>query len=326
MNAGRAIVPAKGKEARVETDMPLVGRLAPSPTGRMHAGNIYAALMAWLVAKSTGGRVVLRIEDLDRQRSKPEYIDQVQRDFELLGLTWDEGPFFQSDRTEAYESAYKVLQDKGLLYPCFCSRADLHAASAPHKGEKPIYAGTCRTLTTDERRARAAQKAPSVRVTVPHRLISIDDQLQGAYSEVLDKDCGDFIVRRSDGSFAYQLAVVVDDAACGVNSVVRGVDLLSSTPQQVFLQQELDLPTPAYCHVPLLVAEDGRRLSKRNQDASLEALLTSYKTPEGVLGHIAWLGRLQGSDEPTTPESLLSRFSLNAYRRTIGHTETIVWR
>ena len=236
---------------------PVVGRFAPSPTGRMHAGNVFAALTAWLVAKSQGGRIVLRIEDLDAERSKPVYIDAVQRDFEALGLTWDEGPYFQHDRTEAYRAAYDELRERGLVYPCFCTRADLHAASAPHRGEKPVYPGTCRHLSDGERAVRAQQRMPAQRLIVPDREVAFVDQVQGSYAQNLAADCGDFLVQRSDGAFAYQLAVVVDDAAQGVTSVVRGVDLLCSTPQQLYLQELLGLPHPAYAHIPLLVAATG---------------------------------------------------------------------
>ncbi|MFR0706428.1 MAG: glutamate--tRNA ligase family protein [Eggerthella lenta] len=228
----------------------------------MHAGNVFAALTAWLVAKSQGGRIVLRIEDLDAERSKPVYIDAVQRDFEALGLTWDEGPYFQHDRTEAYRAAYDELRERGLVYPCFCTRADLHAASAPHRGEKPVYPGTCRHLSDGERAVRAQQRMPAQRLIVPDREVAFVDQVQGPYAQNLAADCGDFLVQRSDGAFAYQLAVVVDDAAQGVTSVVRGVDLLCSTPQQLYLQ-ELSVCHPVYAHIPLLVAERDRRLSKR---------------------------------------------------------------
>ena len=289
---------------------PVVGRFAPSPTGRMHAGNIFASLMAWLVAKSQGGRMVLRIEDLDRQRSKPQFIDGVQRDLEMLGLTWDAGPFFQHDRDEAYQAAFDKLEAQGLVYPCFCTRADLHAASAPHRGEKLVYPGTCRALSEAERARRAAERTPALRLSVPARTFSLDDQVQGAYQQNLAQDCGDFLIRRSDGAFAYQLAVVVDDAAQGITSVVRGVDLLCSTPQQLYLQELLDFEHPAYAHVPLLVAERDRRLSKRDRDASLEELLARFDTPAAIIGHIAWLTGLAETDEPRTPEELLEGFAI----------------
>lgn len=291
---------------------PVVGRFAPSPTGRMHAGNVFAALTAWLVAKSQGGRIVLRIEDLDAERSKPVYIDAVQRDLEALGLTWDEGPYFQHDRTEAYRAAYDELRERGLVYPCFCTRADLHAASAPHRGEKPVYPGTCRHLSDGERAARAQQRMPAQRLIVPDREVAFVDQVQGSYAQNLAADCGDFLVQRSDGAFAYQLAVVVDDAAQGVTSVVRGVDLLCSTPQQLYLQELLGLPHPAYAHIPLLVAERDRRLSKRDRDAALDALLARFKTPAAVIGHIAGLTGLAPTCDPATPEELLGTFDLAA--------------
>lgn len=286
----------------------IIGRFAPSPTGRMHAGNIYAALMSWLIVKAQGGRIVLRIEDLDAQRSKPEFMDQVQRDFEMLGLLWDEGPFYQHDRNEAYEAAYETLVQKDLVYPCFCTRADLHAASAPHVGEKPIYAGTCRGLSETERQKRSESRTPAWRLRVPCKTLEIRDAIQGAFAQQLDTECGDFLVRRADESFAYQLAVVVDDAAQGVNMVVRGVDLLDSCPQQRYLQDLLGLPHVEYAHVPLLVAPDGRRLSKRNKDAAFEELLQVFKTPEGIIGHIAYLAHLTEADEPCSPQELLKSF------------------
>lgn len=291
----------------------------------MHAGNIFAALVAWLVAKSQGGKIVLRIEDLDAERSKPQFIEAAQRDFELLGLTWDEGPFFQHDRDEAYQVAFDSLVDRGLVYPCFCSRADLHAASAPHRGEKPVYPGTCRSLSEEERELRAQTRNPAQRLIVPDREISFVDQVQGPYRQRLSTECGDFLVRRSDGAFAYQLAVVVDDAEQGVNSVVRGVDLLCSTPQQIYLQELLGLPHPAYAHVPLIVGEPDRRLSKRDHDASLDALLERFKTPEGVVGHIAGLTGLAPTEDPATPEELLGVFDLEALPTVFSDLIQIQW-
>lgn len=305
---------------------PVVGRFAPSPTGRMHAGNVFAALTAWLVAKSQGGRIVLRIEDLDAERSKPVYIDAVQRDLEALGLTWDEGPYFQHDRTEAYRAAYDELRERGLVYPCFCTRADLHAASAPHRGEKPVYPGTCRHLSDGERAVRAQQRMPAQRLIVPDREVAFVDQVQRSYAQNLVADCGDFLVQRSDGAFAYQLAVVVDDAAQGVTSVVRGVDLLCSTPQQLYLQELLGLPHPVYAHIPLLVAERDRRLSKRDRDAALDALLARFKTPEAVIGHIAGITGLAPACDPATPEELLATFDLAALPTTFDDLVQVRWR
>ncbi len=275
----------------------------------MHAGNIFAALMSWLIAKSQDGKIVLRIEDLDRERSKPQFIDAVQRDFESLGLTWDMGPYFQHDRNEAYQTAFDTLKEQGRVYPCFCSRADLHAASAPHHGEKFVYPGTCKGLTDEQRAAKLRTRRAAYRVAVDDVDIEIDDMIQGYYRQNLPTDCGDFLIRRSDNAFAYQLAVVVDDAAQGVSSIVRGVDLLSSTPQQVFLQRLLGLATPTYAHIPLLVSEKGRRLSKRDDDASLDELFARYKTPEGIIGHIAFISGLIEENEPVRPEDILRNFT-----------------
>lgn len=305
---------------------PVVGRFAPSPTGRMHAGNIYAALSAWLVAKSQGGTIVLRIEDLDRDRSKAEYISAVQRDFELLGLTWDYGPFFQHDRDEAYLEAFSDLERKGLVYPCFCTRADLHAASAPHRGEKFVYPGTCRGLTAEQIAEKSMRRAPGQRLRVPDAAYSFEDMVQGRYEQNLAHDCGDFLIRRSDQAFAYQLAVVVDDAAQGVTSIVRGVDLLCSTPQQLYLQELLGLDHPRYAHIPLLVAEKNRRLSKRDHDAGIEELLARFKTPEAIIGHIAGICGLAPTCDPATPEQLLATFDVARLPELFSDPVQIPWR
>ena len=295
----------------------VTGRFAPSPSGRMHAGNIYAALMSWLIVKSQGGRIVLRIEDLDVSRSKAEWASQVQRDFELLGLTWDVGPYCQQDRFEAYRHAYGQIAEKGRVFPCFCTRADLHAASAPHRGEKLVYPGTCRNLTGSEVAARRALREPAWRLQAPHVDYVVDDLIQGRYVQNLARECGDFVVRRSDGLFAYQLAVVVDDAEQGVNCIVRGMDLLVSTPQQMYLQDLLGIPHASYAHVPLLVGEKDRRLSKRDRDAGLDELLARYKTPDGVVGHIAFVTGLIDCDSPASPEDILAGFNLSAYAESL---------
>ena len=302
-----------------------VGRFAPSPTGRMHAGNIFAALMSWLIVKSQDGAIVLRIEDLDVERSRSSFADQVCRDFESLGLTWDEGPFYQHDRNEAYQDAYQRLVDSGVVYPCFCTRADLHAASAPHRGEKLVYPGTCRNLTVQEVEERSVNRKPAYRVRVPHRLYELNDLVQGKYAQELESECGDFIIRRSDGLFAYQLAVVVDDAAQGVNCIVRGMDLLVSTPQQMFLQEQLGFEQCDYAHVPLMVGERDRRLSKRDRDAALDELLAAYKTPEGVIGHVAFVAGLIDSDEPVSASDLLVGFDVARIDSIFPDKVQILW-
>lgn len=303
----------------------VVGRLAPSPSARMHAGNIFCSLVAWLCAKRAGGRIVLRIENLDRQRCKREYSEAIMRDFERLGLLWDnEDVIWQGDRTEAYEAAFDRLEKADLLYPCFCSRADLHAASAPHRGEKFVYAGTCRNLTRSEREEHAERRHPAWRIKVDGGpVISFVDRFQGPVTQELSRDCGDYIIRRSDGVFAYQLAVVVDDLAQGVTQIIRGADLLDSTPQQLWLRGLLDPHAPAceFGHVPLFVDDQGRRLSKRDADANLDGLLARFGSVEALYGAIAGATGLRANTKPITLEELLETADLHALE---GKTR-IVW-
>lgn len=298
----------------------------------MHAGNIYSALCAWLVSKSQGGRIVLRIEDLDRARSRASYADQAMRDFEMLGLTWDSGPVYQSEREEAYRESFARLEQLGLTYPCFCTRADLNAQSAPHEGDasRRVYGGACRRLTAAQRATKARERAregraAAVRVAVPDERVAFCDLIQGGVEQRLPSDCGDFVVRRADGGFAYQLAVVVDDAAAGVTSVVRGCDLLEVTPQQIYLHEALGLRTPDYAHIPLLCAPDGRRLAKRDRDAELGTLMARCGSPEAVLGHIAYIGRLCEEDVPVTADELLAAFSLEGFCERVAGVRSITF-
>ena len=286
-----------------------VGRFAPSPSGRMHLGYVWACLLAWLAARSAGGAVVLRLEDLDPGRCRPEYCDQVMRDLEWLGLGWDGEPVYQSRRTQAYAQAFQELERQGLVYPCFCTRAQRLAASAPHRSDGAVvYDGRCARLTPEQRAELSRTRRPAWRVRAPEKTITFRDLLQGEYGEDLKRDCGDFILRRSDGVYAYQLAVVVDDAWMGVNQVVRGSDLLSSTPRQLWLQEALGLPHPAYGHVPLLLAPDGRRLAKRDRDQELDALKARYTAPE-LVGRLAWAAGLLPEYAPAMPEELIPLFA-----------------
>ena len=286
------------------------GRYAPSPSGRMHLGNLMCCLLAWLSAKSKGGQVLLRIEDLDAVRCPRVYADAIQDDLAWLGLAAD-GPtptVYQSERSEIYQQYYDILLKKGLIYPCFCSRSQLHAASAPHRADgQVVYPGTCRGLSPEEVTRRALKKAPAWRVQVPDRVIGFTDGHLGHYEENLAADCGDFYLRQGDGVYAYQLAVVVDDALMGVTQVVRGADLLSSTPRQLWLYETLGLPAPRFYHLPLLLAPDGRRLSKRDGDVSLEQLAARY-TPEQIVGRLAYACGLQTEPAPRTPAQLLPDF------------------
>lgn len=295
----------------------LIGRFAPSPSGRMHLGNLFSALLAWLSVRRAGGKMVLRMEDLDPQRCRLDYAQQLADDLRWLGLDWDEGyqvggphgPYLQSQRTQAYETAFRRLEAMGLIYPCFCTRAERLAASAPHREDgQVVYGGKCKRLTEDERRAMAAVRQPAWRLSVPDREFSFTDRVQGFYRSNLARDCGDFILRRSDGVYAYQLAVVWDDGDMEVNQVVRGRDLLDSTPRQLYLYELLGLPSPEFCHVPLLLAPDGRRLSKRERDLDMGALRTRY-SPEALTGLLAcWAGQLE-RPEPIAPRELAEVFS-----------------
>lgn len=307
---------------------PAVGRFAPSPSGRMHLGNVFSCLCAWLSARSQGGRIVLRIEDLDDRCKRPELAAQLIDDLAWLGLEWDEGPYYQHDRLDLYETALHQLQDAGLTYPCFCTRAELHAASAPHASDgTPIYRGACRGLSAEEIARRSALRAPATRLRVPavddlaDDVVEFVDRTYGAQCEALATECGDFLVRRSDGVFAYQLAVVVDDAAMGVTEVVRGCDLLGSTPRQIYLQHLLGLPTPHYAHIPLLMSPDGRRLSKRDRDLDLGELRARFGTPEALLGWLAGQTGIAPDATPRSAEQLVEHFSWDVIR---AHRENIV--
>lgn len=286
------------------------GRYAPSPSGRMHLGNLLCCLLAWLSAKSKGGQVLLRIEDLDAQRCPRVYADAIVDDLAWLGLAADGPcpPVYQSERSAIYQQYYDKLAARGLTYPCFCSRSQLHAASAPHRSDgQVIYAGTCRGLTPAQAAEKAKTKAPAWRVRVPDEEIAFVDGHLGPYAENLARDCGDFYLRRADGVFAYQLAVVVDDALMGVTEVVRGADLLSSTPRQLWLYRELGLTPPAFYHLPLLLDHEGRRLSKRDGDQSLEHLRARY-APEEIVGRLAFAAGLQAAPRPAAPGDLARTF------------------
>ena len=285
------------------------GRFAPSPSGRMHLGNLWSSLLAWLAARSAGGRVVLRLEDLDPDRCTQAWCDQVMRDYEWLGLTWDNEPVYQSRRTELYHEAFAQLEGRGLLYPCYCTRAERLAASAPHRSDgAAVYDGRCRRLSPQERDQLARTRRPAWRAAVPQDTISFDDRIQGPFAQNLARDCGDFILRRSDGVYAYQLAVVVDDGEMGVTQVVRGSDLLDSTPRQLWLQDQLGLPHPEYGHVPLLLSPSGKRLAKRDRDQELGALQERYTARE-LAGMLAHLAGLIPEPAPVTPEELIPLFS-----------------
>ena len=297
--------------------MPDKGRFAPSPSGRMHLGNAFSFLLAWLDARSAGARLVLRMEDLDPDRTGPPWTDLLVEDLRWLGLDWDEGcpmggpdgPYCQRERTALYEAAFQRLQAQGDVYPCWCSRQQRLAASAPHPGEaRELGRCPCWGLSTAERARRALVRAPAWKAAVPHERVAFTDLLQGPQSFDLARDCGDFVVRRADGVFGYQLAVTVDDALMGVTRVVRGRDLLDSAARQLWLMGRLGYPAPVYAHVPLLLAADGRRLAKRDGDLDLGAL-RARRAPEEVVGLLAQLAGLRERPEPVTAQALCEGFS-----------------
>ena len=273
-----------------------VGRLAPSPTGRLHLGHARSFLIAWWRARSSGGRLLMRMEDLDAERSRPEYEDEILRDLQWLGLDWD-GPLVrQSERRELYAAALERLLRDDRLYPCICTRREIELAiAAPQRGDGTrAYPGTCRgRFATLEEAERVSGRAPALRFRVPAGAVEFHDELHGPQSWQVAREVGDFPVRTRDGCPAYQLAVVVDDAEQGVTEVLRGDDLLASTARQRLLQAALDLDAPRWFHLPLVVDESGRRLAKRCDDLSLGALRERGIEPERI---VAWAARSAGME------------------------------
>lgn len=280
--------------ANATPDTTARGRFAPSPTGRMHLGNIVAALLSYLSVKSKGGKWVLRIEDIDPQRSKQPYADMLMDDLRWLGLQWDEGPYYQSRRGDIYQEQLARLCERGIVYPCRCTRAELMASQAPHESDGHIvYSGKCRPASLSGEIPLAGE---TLRLMVPPYpgvtdsdggLITFRDDLCGPQSVSLHDHCGDFIVRRRDGAWAYQFAVAIDDAMMGITEVVRGEDLLLSTAQQLYVMQQLGLTSPRhYIHFPLVRNNAGIRLSKRDQSLSMEHLRRS-SSPQDIIAMAA---------------------------------------
>ncbi|MGN0234145.1 MAG: tRNA glutamyl-Q(34) synthetase GluQRS [Bacteroidaceae bacterium] len=315
------------------------GRFAPSPTGRMHLGNVFAAFISWLSAKVQGGCWLLRIEDLDPQRSHAEFAEMLMDDLLWLGLEWDEGPrvggscgpYWQSRRGDFYEEALQKLCQRGLVYPCTCTRADIMATQAPHESDgRVVYRGTCRPAETVVWKSVLAgnldggichnamgtdmphpSMSAALRLMVPPQPLAdviCADKHYGEVSVNLASHCGDFIVRRRDGAWAYQLAVVVDDALMGVTEVVRGRDLLLSAPQQMYVARLLGFDPPAFAHIPLLVNGQGQRLSKRDQSLDMGELRARY-TSRQLLGKLAFLAGITEEEVPITAYELLQLFS-----------------
>ena len=295
---------------KIEKTTPVTGRFAPTPSGRLHLGNLMCAMLAWLSARSQGGQILLRIEDLDAARCPfmGENTKYLLDDLAWLGMDFDGEVLWQSKRTEIYNTYFEKLKNEGLIYPCYCSRAELHATTAPHRSDGvPKYDRKClhRLQVGDP---PPAGRNPAFRVRVPDAAYGFADRLQGEYLENLERDCSDFVVRRSDGVYAYQMAVVVDDGLSNVTEIVRGNDLLDSTPRQMFLQEKFGFSHPVYYHIPLLTDAEGRRLSKRDGDGCMETVRERYGDSRPVIGALAAALGLIPSPESLTLADLLPLF------------------
>lgn len=310
---------------------PKVGRYAPSPTGQLHLGNLRTAVLAWLQARLASGRFILRMEDLDTPRVRPGSAQEILADLHWLGLEWDEGPdcggaqgpYDQSKRTDTYETYLRKLREADKVFPCTCSRKDvLAASSAPHGPDGPIYPGTCRSRVSasgsDIRKNQ--ERPPSWRFLVDEREILFDDAILGRQSQNLAAEAGDFVVRRADGLFAYQLAVVVDDALMGVTDVVRGADLLNSTQRQIALFEALGFSAPTYWHVPLMCDASGARLAKRDGTLSVAQLRSQGKTAHQLVGHMAYTVGLIDQEVPISCRDLFDALSLQEFTRRLQST------
>ncbi|HMI72280.1 MAG TPA: tRNA glutamyl-Q(34) synthetase GluQRS [Solirubrobacteraceae bacterium] len=290
------------------------GRFAPSPTGTLHVGNLRTALVAWLFARSQDARYLVRMEDLDTGRVRERFYDEQLHDLAALGLDWDGPVVRQSQRIEIYEEALETLRGNGLIYECWCTRAEIReAASAPH-GELPegAYPGTCRGLTAAERAEREASgRPPALRVDAGAARIAFEDRLAGHVEGVVD----DFVVRRNDGAFAYNLAVVVDDGAQGIGEVVRGADLLDSAPRQLWLGAQLGIPAPRHAHVALMLGPDGARLAKRHGAVTLADRAALGQSADDVRDELAASLQLCARGERLTPAELVERFSATTLRQ-----------
>jgi glutamyl-tRNA synthetase len=279
-------------------------RFAPSPTGDLHLGGAIVALASWWMARASGGRFVVRMEDIDTPRVVKGAAENILEDLSWLGIDWDGEVAFQSTRTQKYLAALETLTARGLVYPCDCSRAELaKIASAPHEGEEVVYPGLCASLSP----SREMKRQPALRVRVPRGAdaeISFVDEIQGKYTQNLPQNVGDFVIRRSDDVFSYQLVVIVDDLDQGITHVVRGADLMSSTPRQIYLARELGHTPPAYLHVPLVLDANGERIAKRSGFAHIRALREKGISRDEMLGTLAHALGLLPNAVPITPSDI----------------------
>lgn len=296
------------------TSNKVMGRFAPTPSGFMHAGNLLCAMLAYLSAKSKGGSFIIRIEDVDAMRCPRSAAFDIISTLEAVGIVSDLPIVWQSERTAAYRAAELMLAAKAEVYPCYCSRAELHSPDVARLPDGGIlYPKTCKNLSYTDRAEREKRIKPALRICVPDEAIEFTDVICGKQSQNLARECGDFILRRSDGVYAYQLAVVVDDGECGVTEIVRGADLLYDTPRQIYLQRLLGLPTPEYCHIPLMCDETGRKLSKSEGDSALRLLKTHGA--DKVLGMLAHAANLLPEPMPVKIDDLIPLYSADKIPR-----------
>jgi glutamyl-tRNA synthetase len=296
------------------TGAPVRTRFAPSPTGELHVGGAWTALASWVIARRVAGTSALRIEDLDGARVDPRSEQAIMNDLRWLGLDWDGDLVRQSARSAQYDEAIARLAERGLVYPCDCSRAEIaRAVAAPHAGEEVVYPGRCRHRDP----SRPMRRPPALRAAVPSEIVEYEDAVLGPVSQRLDRDVGDFVLKRGDGAFAYQLAVVVDDLAMGITDVIRGADLVASTPRQVWLARALGGHPPRYGHVPLVTAEGGARLEKRTAGATIRELRDAGVRAEQVVGELAYGLGLLSDPRAATPAQVaaLAREREPVFRR-----------
>ncbi|MFT5136357.1 MAG: glutamyl-tRNA synthetase [Arenicella sp.] len=292
-----------------------VGRYAPSPTGDQHLGNLRTAMIAWLNARLRGGTFVLRMEDIDTPRVIEGSADRIIEDLSLFGLDWDGPLVYQSQCLDYYQDAFEQLQSKDLIYPCFCSRKDIRAAaSAPHQSTL-VYPGTCSKLTKQQAHAKAQHKSPAMRIRVSDELIEFDDACLGRQSQRLKTEVGDFVVKRADGLFAYQLAVIVDDLRQGITDVVRGADLIDSTARQIYLSRLLSGSQLQYCHAPLMLDAAGVRMAKRHGSLSAEQWRQSGKSTQQLVGMLAHSLGLTPTSEAISMNDLQSSLDFETFER-----------